>query len=76
MSYQGKDNHSKLILTLCIDWAQLSRFYLKTETIQAPKRCVLKNKHDGVLDQDRTMDNVQKHNIYTDTVVFFIFVVQ
>jgi hypothetical protein len=24
-----------------------------------------KNKQDGVLDQDKTMDNVQKHNICT-----------
>jgi hypothetical protein len=35
-----------------IDWAQLSRFYLKTET----KRTVF-------LDKDRTMDNDQQHNI-------------
>jgi hypothetical protein len=34
--------------TSSIDWAQLSRFNLKTETIKSPKRCVLKNKEDGV----------------------------
>jgi hypothetical protein len=27
--------------------------------IQSPKRCVLKNKQDAVLDKDRTMDNVR-----------------
>jgi hypothetical protein len=29
--------------------------------------CVLKNKQDGVLDKDRMMDNVQKHNICNKT---------
>jgi hypothetical protein len=34
---------------LSIDWAQLSRFYLKTgDRIQSPKRYVLKNRQDGV----------------------------
>jgi hypothetical protein len=33
------------------------------DRIQSPKRCVLKYKQDGVLDADRTMDNVHKHNI-------------
>jgi hypothetical protein len=32
----------------------------------SPKRCVLKNKQDGVLDKDRAMDNNQKHNICTN----------
>jgi hypothetical protein len=32
------------------------------DRIQSPKR-VLKNKQDGVLDKDKMMDNVQKHNI-------------
>jgi hypothetical protein len=41
--------------TSSIDWAQLSRFYLR--------RCVLENKQDGVLDKDRMMENVQKRNI-------------
>jgi hypothetical protein len=34
--------------------------------IQSPKGCVLKNKQDGVLDKDKTMDNVQKHSICTN----------
>jgi hypothetical protein len=33
------------------------------DRIQSPRRCVMKNKQDGVLDKDRTMDNVQEHNI-------------
>jgi hypothetical protein len=35
------------------------------DRIQSPKRCVLKNKQNGVLDKDKTMDNAQKHNICT-----------
>jgi hypothetical protein len=35
--------------------------------LQYPKHCVLKNKEDDVLDKDRMMDNVQKHNICTNT---------
>jgi hypothetical protein len=35
------------------------------DRIQSPKLCVLKNKQDGVLDKDKMMDNVQKHNICT-----------
>jgi hypothetical protein len=30
-----------------INWAQLSMFYLKTETESSPKLCVLKNKQEG-----------------------------
>jgi hypothetical protein len=33
------------------------------DIIQSPKRRVLKYKQDGVLDKNRTMDNVQNHNI-------------
>jgi hypothetical protein len=33
------------------------------DRVQSPKRCVLTNKQDSVLDKDKTMDNVQKHNI-------------
>jgi hypothetical protein len=33
--------------------------------MQSPKRCVFKNKQDDVLDENKTMDNVQKRNIYT-----------
>jgi hypothetical protein len=36
------------------------------DRIQSPRRCVLKNKEDGVLDQDKTMANVQEHNICTN----------
>jgi hypothetical protein len=52
--------------TSCIDWAQLSRFYLKTGRVQSPKRCVLKYKQDSVLNKNRTMDIVQKHHIRTN----------
>jgi hypothetical protein len=40
--------------------------YLKTETIHSPKRHVLKDKQDDMLDEDKTMDNVQKRNICTN----------
>jgi hypothetical protein len=33
------------------------------DRIQSLKRCVLKYKQDGDLDEDRTMDNAQKHYI-------------
>jgi hypothetical protein len=36
----------------------------------SPKRCVLKEKQDDVLDKDKTMDNVQKPNIYTKIGLF------
>jgi hypothetical protein len=51
--------------TSSIDWAQLSRFYLKTETETSLRIVVLKYsyKQDGVSDKNRTIDNVQKHNI-------------
>jgi hypothetical protein len=50
-----------------VDWAKLSRFYLKTETeSQSSKCCVFKYKEEGVLNEDRAMDNVQKHNISTN----------
>jgi hypothetical protein len=35
------------------------------DRIQSPKRCVLKDKQDDVLDKDKRMNNVQKHNICT-----------
>jgi hypothetical protein len=40
-----------------IDWAQLSRFHLKTETESSLRNVV------GVLNTSRKTDNVQKHNI-------------
>jgi hypothetical protein len=45
--------------TSSIDWVQLSRFHLKTETSRSPKRCVLK------FDKNMKMDNAQEHNICT-----------
>jgi hypothetical protein len=41
-----------------ISWALGSRFYLKTEKIQSPKRRVFK--------QVRTMDNVQESRYFND----------
>jgi hypothetical protein len=44
-----------------IDWPQLSRFYLKTET-----ESILRN---VILNTNRTMDNVQKRNNYTGYIL-------
>jgi hypothetical protein len=41
----------------------MSSFYLKTETDSSLRNSVFLNKWDSVLDENRTMDNVQKHNI-------------
>jgi hypothetical protein len=38
-------------------------FYPRTETESNIRNVVFKYKQDGVLDKNRTMDNVQKHNI-------------
>jgi hypothetical protein len=55
------------ILCFCTLSKTPSCLFCKTwrfgEWILSPKRCVLKNKQDGVFDKDKTMDNVQKHNI-------------
>jgi hypothetical protein len=52
--------------TKSIDWAQLSSFYLKTETESSLRNVVFCNTNRTVfLDKDRTMDNFQKHNICT-----------
>jgi hypothetical protein len=40
--------------------------------IQSTKRCVLTYKQDGVLDKNRTVVNVQKHNICTNAFVCLI----
>jgi hypothetical protein len=48
--------------TSSIDWAQLCRFYLKTEIECSLRNVVLNKKQDGVLNKNRTMDNVPKHN--------------
>jgi hypothetical protein len=54
------------IRTSSIEWAQLSRFYLKTETEPSLRNVVFWNINRKVfLDKDRTMGNVQKHNICT-----------
>jgi hypothetical protein len=45
--------------TSSIDWAQLSRFYLKTETESSLRNVVF-------LHKGRTMDNGQQHNICTN----------
>jgi hypothetical protein len=42
---------------------------LKTETESSHRNVVLKYKQDDVLDKNRTMDNVQKHNICTKRIV-------
>jgi hypothetical protein len=34
------------------------------DRIQSPKRCVLKEKQDDILNKDETLDNVQKRNIW------------
>jgi hypothetical protein len=50
--------------TSSVSWAQLSRFCLNTETESNHRNIVFDNiKRTVFLDEDRTMDNVQKHNI-------------
>jgi hypothetical protein len=50
-----------------LDWALLSGpLPEEGDRIRFPKRCVLKNKQGGVFDKNRTMDNVQEHNICTN----------
>jgi hypothetical protein len=50
--------------TSSVDWVQLSRFYLKTETESSLRNVVFwKISRTVFLDKDRTMDNVQQHNI-------------
>jgi hypothetical protein len=46
-----------------MDWAQLNRFHLKTETESILRKVLFLNVNMTVsLDKDRTMDDVQKHN--------------
>jgi hypothetical protein len=53
--------------TSSIDWGQLSRFHLKTETESSLQNDVFwKLNRTVFLDKDRTMDNVQQHNICTN----------
>jgi hypothetical protein len=49
------------IRTTSIDCAKLSMFYLNTETESTLRNVAFKYKQAGVLDENRTMDNVQKH---------------
>jgi hypothetical protein len=49
--------------TSSIHWAQLSRFlHVDEDRIQPPKRCIL--------NINTTVDNVQKHNNYVDSIGF------
>jgi hypothetical protein len=52
--------------TSSIDWAQLSRFYLKTETESSLRNVVFSK----IIDQAKPMDNDQKHNIRTNIQTF------
>jgi hypothetical protein len=57
--------------TSSIDWAQLRKFYLKTETECSLRNVVFCNINRTLfLDKYRTMDNVLKHNICTRSEVF------
>jgi hypothetical protein len=42
------------------------------ETESSPGNVVLKYELDGVLDKNRTMDNVQKHNISTPLMTYVL----
>jgi hypothetical protein len=53
--------------TSSIDWAQMSRFYLKTERESSLRNVVFwKINRTVFLDKDKTMDNVHKHIICTN----------
>jgi hypothetical protein len=53
--------------TSSVDWAQLSKFYLKTETECNFRNVMFLNKNRTVFEM-RTMGNVQKHNICTNVL--------
>jgi hypothetical protein len=55
--------------TSCIDWAKLGRFYLNTDTEFSLRNVVLKYKQAGVLDKNRAMKNIQKHNICGSQII-------
>jgi hypothetical protein len=59
--------------TSSIDWTQL-RFYLKPETESSLRNVVLKINRTVFLDKDKTMDNVQKHNICTIISKYIIYI--
>jgi hypothetical protein len=53
-------NHGPVFIgTISVNWAQLRRFYLKTETESSLRNVAFLNKN-------RTMDNVQKYNVYAN----------
>jgi hypothetical protein len=54
--------------TSCINWVQLSRFYLKTETESSLETLC------GVVNEDGTMENVQKYNIFIKAENSFRFI--
>jgi hypothetical protein len=62
-----KKLRSETIGTSSIDWAQLSRFYLKTEAVSSLRKVVF-------LSKNRTMDNVQKHNICRELSIYSLLV--
>jgi hypothetical protein len=71
--FKNNVSETKFCLLLQVKSAQLGPVdrvspYLPEngDRIQCPKRCVLKYKQDDVLDENRTMDNVQKYNICTN----------
>jgi hypothetical protein len=53
----------------------MSRFYLNTERESSLRNVVLKYKQDGVLDKNRKMDNIQKHNICKSIIQFGIYLI-
>jgi hypothetical protein len=50
--------------TSSVYWAQLSRFYLRTEIESSLRNVILKYKQDDILNKGETMDNVQERNGY------------
>jgi hypothetical protein len=48
-----------------IDWTQLSRFHLKTETESSLRNVFLNVNRTVFLGKNRTTDNVQKHTFWT-----------
>jgi hypothetical protein len=49
--------------TSSIDWTQLSRFYLKTETESSLRNVILNKKQDDVLNENTTM-NMSRNVIF------------
>jgi hypothetical protein len=60
-----------------VNWAQLNRFCLRTETESSHRNDAFRKiKRTVFLDKDRTMDNVQKLNICTNicTIVTKVYI--